>query len=455
MSTIDKNIMAIQDLYKGLNVITQLLKDINNAVKDNPTTNKKIDEAIKTVAKISTDTTKASTAWAKSSTNMAWNLGSSMAVVEISQTDLKPLSRSVTLTLALANILANVEGENATNTATEEPPSHTEGEIEDSTMAIPISSIQPTEVPPTQAQPITSITTHPESSQAAPRIDKGKRIAIESDEDPSKKLVPASTTVCLDPDEEEKVPYTINGKMCYLTDKEIQAYLDKEEKLWKAAEEARLFAMSKPKVIKVVQEEAEKIRLDPKKISSAKASKKFKKAQDAKHQVLKRKHFKKVKRLTKLNKKRAKEYLWTMTNLIKPEPITDVKIHPTPSLLYSLYIGTMIRKTLMSITHSSSQTLGSLNFDEFGPIIQKKKNLIVKDLMTSLSKRNERLKKILEELRVQSPFPALVPEQASSQTSGRKRTHMELEPVVKVPGLKCNRSLSEGVPFVNNMCVSL
>nr|GEX90438.1 hypothetical protein [Tanacetum cinerariifolium] len=65
-----------------------------------------------------------------------------------------------------------------------------------------IISIQPTEVPPTQAQPITTITTHPESSQAAPRIDKGKEIATESDEDPTKKLVPASTIVCHDPDEE-------------------------------------------------------------------------------------------------------------------------------------------------------------------------------------------------------------------------------------------------------------
>nr|GEZ15687.1 retrovirus-related Pol polyprotein from transposon TNT 1-94 [Tanacetum cinerariifolium] len=36
---------------------------------------------------------------------------------------------------------------------------------------------------------------------------------------------------------------------------------------------------------------------------------------------------------------------------------------------------------------------------------------------------------------------------------GRKRKHMELEPEVKVPGLKCNRSLPEGVPFTNNMVI--
>nr|GEY13139.1 hypothetical protein [Tanacetum cinerariifolium] len=48
--------LSISDLYKGLNVITELLKDINNAIKDDPATNKKINEAIKTFAKISAQT---------------------------------------------------------------------------------------------------------------------------------------------------------------------------------------------------------------------------------------------------------------------------------------------------------------------------------------------------------------------------------------------------------------
>ncbi|GJZ67019.1 hypothetical protein Tco_0630259 [Tanacetum coccineum] len=512
MSTIDRSNTVIKDLYQGLNVITKLLKDINNGVKDDPATNKKINEAIKTFAKISTNTTEvlslfrdfdfstlqstvkdlqahalkqeeASAAWAKYSTNMAWNLGSRMTPIKISQTALKSEvsflkqdtleiksmmieiyqafkgqsssapSSSVTPTLALTNIPANVKGENATNTATEEPPSHTEGETEDPKMAIPISSIQPTEVPPTQAQPITTITTHPESSQAAPRIDKGKGIATESDEDPSKKLVPASTIVRPDPDEEVKVPYMINGKMCYLTDTEMQAYLDKEEKLRKAAEEARLLAISKPEVIKVVQEEAEKIGLDPKKIASAKAGEKFKKAQDAEHQVLKREHSQKVKRLTKLNKKRAEQYMWTMTNRIKPEPITDVKIHPNTKPVVVFVYRNNDKRNFDVYNPFKFTDFGITELDELGPIIQKKKNSIVKDLMTSLSKRYERLKKIPEELGIQSALPAPVPEQASSQTLGRKRKHMELEPEVKVPGLECNRSLPEGVPFVNNMVI--
>ncbi|GKA45829.1 hypothetical protein Tco_0738625, partial [Tanacetum coccineum] len=260
MSFLNKSSNIISDLYKGLNIITELLKEIKNAVKDDSA------HALKQCEELA--------AWAKSSTNMAWNLGSRLSGLERAQNNIQSSMSSlkedthsikammtkmyevfkgqslgsITPTLTLTHIPANVEGENATNTATEEPPSHTEGETEQPKIAIPISSIQPT-----------TITTHLESSQAAPIIDKGKGIETNSDEDPSKKLVPASTIVRSNPDEEAKVPYMINGKMCYLINKEMQAYLDKEEKPRKAAEEERLLAISKPEVIKVVQEEAEMI----------------------------------------------------------------------------------------------------------------------------------------------------------------------------------------------------
>ncbi|GJW65511.1 hypothetical protein Tco_0117395 [Tanacetum coccineum] len=71
--------------------------------------------------------------------------------------------------------------------------------------------------------------------------------------------------------------------------------------------------------------------------------------------------------------------------------------------------------------------------------------------MISLGKRYERLKKIPEELGIQSALPA--PAQAQSQSSGNKRKHMELEPEIRIPGLECNKSLPEGVPFVNNMVI--
>ncbi|GJZ10196.1 hypothetical protein Tco_0544955 [Tanacetum coccineum] len=61
--------------------------------------------------------------------------------------------------------------------------------------------------------------------------------------------------------------------------------------------------------------------------------------------------------------------------------------------------------------------------------------------MTSLSKRYERLKKIPEELRIQSALPAPAHEQTPSQTLGRKRKHIELEPETRIPRLECNRAL--------------
>ncbi|GJY87629.1 hypothetical protein Tco_0502257 [Tanacetum coccineum] len=113
MSSLDRSSTTINDLYKGLDVITQLLKDINNVVKDDPATNHKLNEATETFARISSKLTEvlslvkgfdfsallstmkdlqahalkqeeSSVAWTKSSTNMAWNRGSRMTAVEIS-----------------------------------------------------------------------------------------------------------------------------------------------------------------------------------------------------------------------------------------------------------------------------------------------------------------------------------------------------------------------------------
>ncbi|GKE75409.1 hypothetical protein Tco_1537450, partial [Tanacetum coccineum] len=237
MSSLDRSSTTISDLYKGLNVITELLKNINTIVKDDPATHQKINEATKTFAKISSNITKvlslvkgfdfsallstmkslrdhafkqeeASTAWIKSSTNMAWNLGSRISEVKLSQTALK----------------------------------------------LEISSLKK------DTSEIKSMMTEMYAAF------QGKGIATESDDDPSKKLVKASSIVRPDPDEPVR---------------------DKEEQIKKAEEEAMLLAITNPEVIKVVQEEAEKIGLDPKAIKGAKAGEMFKKAQDAEHSILK------------------------------------------------------------------------------------------------------------------------------------------------------------------------
>ncbi|GKF72483.1 hypothetical protein Tco_0208597, partial [Tanacetum coccineum] len=93
MSSLEKSSNTISDLYKGFNIITELLKEIKNVVKDDPVIHKKISEATEPFTKISTNKTEAHAlkqdeelaAWAKSSTNMAWNLGSRILGLERAQ----------------------------------------------------------------------------------------------------------------------------------------------------------------------------------------------------------------------------------------------------------------------------------------------------------------------------------------------------------------------------------
>ncbi|GJX01437.1 hypothetical protein Tco_0185350 [Tanacetum coccineum] len=100
------------------------------------------------------------------------------------------------------------------------------------------------------------------------------------------------------------------------------------------------------------------------------------------------------------------------------------------------------------------------NFGDFGMtewnklreiIPKKKKNKVVQDLMNSLSQRYEKIRTTPDELGIRSNIPT--PRQVLSITSGRKRKHQELEPETRILGLECNRSLPEGIPFVNNMVI--
>ncbi|GJX23454.1 hypothetical protein Tco_0227899 [Tanacetum coccineum] len=209
--------------------------------------------------------------------------------------------------------------------------------------------------------------------KATPRIDKGKGIATESKEDLSKRLVPTSTTVHPDPD--ALIPYTINGEL---------------------------------EVIKVVQEEAKKIGLGLRKITSAKSGEKFKKAQDTEHQVLKTEHTEKVRKSIKLRKHKFESYMWTINNRLKPETITNIKIHPkTKLVVITVYRGTDgrnfdVHRPFVFGVFSISE------LDELREIIPKKKNAVIHDLMNSLSRRYERIRKIPEELGNSQHFISLL-----------------------------------------------
>ncbi|GJR93937.1 hypothetical protein Tco_0266111 [Tanacetum coccineum] len=314
---LDKNSTERDDLLKALNGVTETLEVVQEAVKDDPALNRK-------------------------ARHFRYKINDGIYLQCLQRLAFFAPSSSVPATLAITVAPACVKGENLANTIDEEPPSYTEGE-------------------------------HVAMEDDTKKPEEGKGIATNQQLKVKAKIVKASTVVREDPDEPIMVPYMINGNMYHLTNDEINAHMEKEDKIKKAAEEAKMFEITKTKVIIVVQEEVEKIGIDPKTVVSAQVDEKFKKAQDADHQVLKRKHSQKVKRLMELNKKRVERY--------------------------------------------------------------------------------ERLKKIPKELEIQSVLPAPIPEQAPSQTSRRKRKHMELEPEIKVHGLECNRSLPEGVLFVNYMVI--
>ncbi|GJZ47952.1 hypothetical protein Tco_0601784 [Tanacetum coccineum] len=227
---------------------------------------------------------------------------------------------------------------------------------------------------PTAPQPEVRASVKGEFGEAEPQViqRKGKGIATGDEEFPQKH-VPASTII---------------------------QYLNQEAKIKKKAEEARLLAMTKSEIIKVVYEEVEKARIDLKIVLSAKGGEQFKKIQDAEHQVHKR---------------------------LRPEPIINVKIHPNSKPAILIVYRENHRRNF--------QVHNPFKFADFG--------------VTELDELA--LRKIPKELGIQSALPA--PKQAPSQSLRRKRKHMELEPEIKVLRLECNHSLPEGVPFVNNMVI--
>nr|GEY90689.1 hypothetical protein [Tanacetum cinerariifolium] len=313
----------------------------------------------------------------------------SMSSSKKSSTTITDLYKGLEVTTQLLKDITNsVKDDPATNKKIEEA-SETLAKISTQTKPkqstnVNIKFIASSTHPPSITWAQPIIIIHPEPS--IPQRD-GKGIAIDDHAKDQRKLVKASSIVRPDPDE-----------------------LDKEEEIKKAEEEAILNAISKTEVIKVVREEARKISIHLKEAITTKASELFKKAQESEHEVLKRQYIKKVRKSLELRKHKG----------------TDGRIFNVHKLfLFGAF--------------------GISKLDELREIIPNKKNTMVKDLMNSLSRRYERLRQIPWELGIQSALSA--PKQATSQTSVRKRKHMELEPETRIPGLECNRALPENVPM--------
>ncbi|GJW92754.1 hypothetical protein Tco_0172426 [Tanacetum coccineum] len=240
--------------------------------------------------------------------------------------------------------------------------------------------------------------THHQHTTLKPRKGKGKATYI--DESP-KKLVKASTKVRSDPDAIVLIPFEINGKLYQLTNTEIQAHMEMEERKEKASQQVKLLALSKLVLIKVVHEEATKAKVVPKALSSKKVGQEFLKIQDAEFKVLNREHSQKIKKAKELGHKRIDQYRWT----------TNSRLRPKKSMI-STFIQTL------------NLNFGITEWDEMRDIIPKKKNKVVNDLMNLLSKKYERLRATPDELGIRPTFPALG--QVLSLTLGKNRKIQEL-----------------------------
>ncbi|GJZ33227.1 hypothetical protein Tco_0578663 [Tanacetum coccineum] len=355
--------------------------------------------------------------WAESSASMAWSTDT--ANIKAIMTEMfcafkwqpfsTPSSSAHKPTLALTRIPANLGG-NSTHHATISPvePSQPEGEkaeMETEEKEHEVATVekepehtpqdtkrpQPTEIVINITPPEQSIhELQPESQHTTPNPDRGKGIARDTDKSPQSLLKPQLKF----------------------------AHMEKEEKMKKAGREARQMLISKPELIKVVNEVTSKAGVDPKDIHSSKGGQEFIKKQDAEIKVHNREHLEKLKKARELKKKRINQYRWTTTNRRKPETIT---------------------------VHNPFRfgDFGITEWDELNAIIPKKKNKVVVELMTSLSKKYDRPKAIPGEIGINPTLPAL--EQVQSPSSSRKRKAKELEPEVRIPRLECNRSLPKGV----------
>ncbi|GJX33480.1 hypothetical protein Tco_0243335 [Tanacetum coccineum] len=238
MSSLEKSHIAISDLYTCLNIITELLKDIKNAIKDDHALNKKVIEATEAYTKNSSAITELLNLVKNFDFQGLKSLVESLQAAALRQDEhlaswTKPSKVSLQTPQEVCHgqhLLSlkgqQMLGENVTQADTKEPPSHTEGEhvtMEDDAEK-PESDKADKE--PTRAVPI--------STDRPPLTDPICEI-------PTPELVPASKVVREDPDEPIRVPYMINGKMHYLTNDEINAYLENEDKIKKAAEEAKMF----------------------------------------------------------------------------------------------------------------------------------------------------------------------------------------------------------------------
>nr|GEY70005.1 hypothetical protein [Tanacetum cinerariifolium] len=256
--------------------------EVQNVVKEDPTLNKKVLEAAEVYTKNSTNLTElftmvknfdfpslkttveslhaAATAqndhlakWAESSVSMSFSTSSRSVpepTLEIIKVYLNVKGR-IQHTMQLSVLLPAV-----TPPETEIIRSSSRPQLIDPIVEVQVS--QPIDDPP----------------YTTPMDNRENGIAKDTGKSP-RKLVPASKEVRLDPDTPVLIPYEINGKMYQLTNEQIQAHLEKEEQIERAAQEAKMIELNKPALIKVVEEVSSEAEVDPNVLRNKKGGQEF------------------------------------------------------------------------------------------------------------------------------------------------------------------------------------
>nr|GEV10325.1 ankyrin repeat-containing protein [Tanacetum cinerariifolium] len=189
-----------------------------------------------------------------------------------------------------------------------------------------------------------------------------------------------------------------DGKMVKIINHELQALLDKKEKLEQAVKEIKL---SKPEIMKVDLEVFNEAYI------YIKGFKDFLKHQDAHFKVLTRAYNEKMMKKADLTKQRFDQSVWTLTNRSEPERITDIFIHPNKKQVsVTVYKNNDPRNFHVRIEFKFTD-FGLSEWDELNAITPIKRNKC-------------------------------------------KRKAMGLEPETYIAGLHCNRKLPKGAKFVNN-----
>lgn len=115
-----------------------------------------------------------------------------------------------------------------------------------------------------------------------------------------------------------------------------------------------------------------------------------------------------------------------MKERLKPETITDIQIHRnTNPAIVTVFKGPDQRVTDIHNPFRFAD-FGISELDELRPIISKKQNIVVPDLLKSLKLRYERLMNMPEALGIPSLLPASTTQTAPPKASKRKRKQIEL-----------------------------